>query len=187
MNKIVGVSISLTLMLVACALATTETSNPISQTSPETSKPNHLCEKVPEPELLQGNNSDSIYLASKFYLCTYDGSQITFDFDNGDLGDVESVASDIILVVSGANIDNRSFYYIRETDNSYVAVSESTLPTKDYCKNQVTSINRLTLVLGSVGTTGCVLTNVGRLAYFQVEQLNPFGLESIKVSFSTWE
>lgn len=102
------------------------------------------------------------------------------------MGDAESTSSDIILVVSGASIDNRSLYYPCRTDISYVAVSESTLPTKDYCENQVTSIKRLTFVIGSVGATGCGLTNDGRLAYFQVEQLNPFGLESFEVSFSTW-
>lgn len=74
MYKIVGVSIFLTLILIACVPATTEISNPVPHMPPETSKPNHLCERVPEPELMQSNISDSIYLSGKFYLCAYDGS-----------------------------------------------------------------------------------------------------------------
>ncbi len=151
-----------------------------------TSKPNHLCEKVPEPELNNKTNSGNVYLSGKFYLCTYDGSQIAFDFDSGQVSSTESTNADIKLVISSADIDNRSLYFLQETNNSYVAVSQFSSPTQEYCEQQTAAANRLTLVLGSVGATGCVLTNEGRLAFFQVEQLDPFGLESVEVIFTTW-
>jgi hypothetical protein len=148
------------------------------------SKPDYLCEKVPEPELIP--TTRDTYLSGKFYLCTYDGTQIGFDFDVGKLDSKESVDTDIELVVSGASIDNRSLYFLRETNDSYVAVSEIDIPTREYCQKQVISATRLTLVLGSEGTAGCILTNQGRLAYFQVGRLDPFGLESVEVFFTTW-
>jgi hypothetical protein len=150
-----------------------------------TSKPDYLCEKVPEPELVPAATSDT-YLSGKFYLCTYDSTQIGFDFDGGKLDSKESVDTDIELVISGASIDNRSLYFLRETNDAYVAVSEMDIPTQEYCQKQVLSITRLTLVLGSEGAVGCVLTNQGRLAYFQVGRLDPFGLESVEVFFTTW-
>ena len=194
MKKIAGVSIFLTFILIACVPLATETPHQnLSATSAfsigndiATSKPNYLCEKVPEPYLIENSNSADIYLSGRFYLCTYDGSQIAFDFDSGNLGNTESVSTDIILVISSSSIDNRSLYYLREINNSYVAVSELTLPTQEYCKQRSASTNRLTLVLISVSATGCVLTNEGRLAFFQVERLDPFGLESVEISFTTW-
>jgi hypothetical protein len=153
--------------------------------SDSTSKPDYLCEKVPEPELTPVTTSNT-YLSGKFYLCTYDGTQIGFDFDGGKLGSKESVDTDIELLISGASIDNRSLYFLRETNDAYVAVSEIDIPTREYCQKQVTSATRLTLVLGSEGTAGCILTNQGRLAYFQVGRLDPFGLESVEVFFTTW-
>lgn len=165
------------------------TSYPITLTSNDdvaTSSPNYLCERVPEPELSKTAISDNIYLSGKFYLCTYDGTQIAFDFDNGKLGSKESTSSDIKLVTSGATIDNRSFYYLQETNGAYVAVSELGLPTQEYCEKRTTAVNRLTLVLSSVSATGCVLTNEGRLAFFQVERLDLFGLESVEVFFTIW-
>jgi hypothetical protein len=152
----------------------------------ETSQPNYLCERVPEPELSKTANSNNIYLSGKFYLCTFDGTQIAFDFDSGKLGSIESAITDIKLVISGASIDNRSLYFLQETNNSYVAVSELILPTQEYCEQQTMATNRLKLVLSSIGAIGCVLTNDGRLAFFQVERLDPFGLESVEVSFTTW-
>ena len=152
-----------------------------------TSRPSFLCELVPEPELNEAISSENIYLSGKFNLCTYDGSQIAFDFDSGKLGNAESETTDIILVISSASIDNRSLYFLRETNNSYVAVSDLTLPTQEYCEHQTTAENRLTLVLSATGATGCVMTNEGRLAYFKIEQLDPFGLESVAVSFVTWK
>jgi hypothetical protein len=151
-----------------------------------TATPDYLCEKVPEPELNKAPNPDNIYLSGKFYLCTYDGTQIAFDFDSGKLGNIESTSTDIKLVINGASIDNRSLYFLRETNDSHVAVSEESLPTLEYCEQRTAAENRLKLVLSSVGATGCILTNEGRLAFFQVEQLDSFGLESIEVFFTTW-
>jgi hypothetical protein len=151
-----------------------------------TSKPNYLCEKVPEPELNNKTDSGNIYLAGKFFLCTYDGTQSAFDFDTGELDSTQSLAVDIRIIISSASIDNRSLYFFQETNNSYVAVSESDSPTQEHCEKQSAAENRLTLILGSVGATGCVLTNEGRLAFFKVEQLDPFGLESVEISFTTW-
>lgn len=151
-----------------------------------TSRPDYLCELVPEPELNESSNFNDIYLSGKFSLCRYDGSQIAFDFDNGKLNDAESTTSDIILVISSASIDNRSLYFLQEINNSYVAASDLAMPTQAYCERQTSAPNRLTLVLSAVGITGCVLTNQGRLAYFEIEQLDLFGLESVEVSFVTW-
>lgn len=150
------------------------------------STPNYLCERVPEPNLNNKVDSGNIYLSGKSNLCTFDGAQIAFDLDSGKLGDSESTVTDIKLVISGASIDNRSLYFLRETNNSFVAVSELSLPTQEHCKQQSMATNRLTLVLASVGATGCVLTNEGRLAFFRVEQIDLFGLESVEVSFTTW-
>ena len=148
--------------------------------------PNFLCEGVPKPEISKSANSDNVYLSGQFYLCTYDGTQIAFDFDNGNLENSESKNADIELVSSGASIDNRSFYLIQEINGAFVEVSEMKLPTQEYCRQRTTADVRLHLILGSVGAVGCVLTNDGRIAFFQVEQLDPFGQESVKISFVTW-
>jgi hypothetical protein len=151
-----------------------------------TATSDYLCEKVPDPELNKAPNPNNIFLSGKIYLCTYDGSQIAFDFDSGKLGNTESTSTDIKLVISGASIDNRSLYFLREINNSRVAVSEVSMPTQEYCERRTAAENRLKLVLSSAGTTGCVLTNEGRLVFFQVERLDPFGLESVEVSFTAW-
>lgn len=152
----------------------------------ESAVPQDLCKKVPEPNIDE-KTLPNIYMSGKFYLCTYDGTQNAFDFDSGRLISAESISSDLKLVISSANIDNRTIYYLRENNGAFVDASELSIPTTEYCEKRILTENRLTLVLGSVGVTGCILTNEGRLGFFQVEQEDLFGLESIEVTFVIWE
>lgn len=201
-----GTLVFLLMMLVGCSQSTLEaretpsdpiiryleTSTPtvtniaveISGDNLTTSIPDDFCKKVPEPVI--ETTLSNIHMSGKFYLCSYDGTQNAFDFDSGRLVSAESMSSDLKLVISGASIDNRTIYYLRENNGAFVDVSELSIPNIEYCEKLLTE-NRLTLVLGSVGATGCILTNEGRLGFFQVVQENPVGLESIQATFTVWE
>jgi hypothetical protein len=142
---------------------------------------------VPEPQLDQpSDRPEGVYLSGKFYLCSI-STQSTFDLDEGILGGSDAGSSDLVLELGKATIDNRIIYYLSEINNALVEESNIDSPTLEHCEELVSSPVRLGYIFGEVGAVGCVLTNEGRLAFFRVEHLDPFGAESVEVSFVTWK
>jgi hypothetical protein len=152
----------------------------------QTAEPSQLCERVPEPKVGKPDNSNNIYLSGKAYLCSY-RAQTSFDFDSGTVGTIETTTTDVILKVGITDLEHRSLYYLWETNNAYVDVSDLEAPDEKYCEQLTSAPNRLGFVLREIGATGCVLTNEGRLAFFHVEQVDSFGLGSIELSFVIWD
>jgi len=145
------------------------------------------CRRVPEPRLNK-TNASNVYLSGTVYFCIYDYTQTSFDFDSGVLGSTdENPTADIRFEFGGiARLDGTLRYYLSEANYAYVEPSEINSPSPGDCKKLISVPTRLSLVSVAVGATGCVLTNEGRLAFFRVEKLEPFGAESIDVSFVVW-
>jgi hypothetical protein len=148
--------------------------------------PSGLCQQVPEPQLDRPSDQTAgIYLSGRFYLCSI-ATQSSFDLDKGVLGDQDASSSDIVLEVGKADIDNLIIYYISETNGAHVDESDASSPSPEHCAQLASSSIRLGFAVGAIGGVGCVVTNEGRVAVFHVERLDPYGAESLELSFVTW-
>jgi YD repeat-containing protein len=181
-------------------LLPSKTSSPTAQTfvqdtatiGPDTPMPIRLCDKVPELELSKPNDSsNNVYLSGMFYLCWYTAS--SFDMDSGIFGhtdafrQIDTTLTDVELKVTKSSFDNSINYFILGANGAYITKSDIESPTIDYCQEK-TSDPTLGggIILGETGMIGCVLTNEGRLGYIKIESIDPFGAQSVEISFITW-
>lgn len=152
----------------------------------QTVVPSELCDTVPEPILKHPpDNSGEEFLSGRFYLCSLPPFS-TFDFDEGSVLDREKEAGDIQFEVGKATFDNHIIYYIKEENASLVDEVESTNPSYAECKSLVSSPTRLGYVVGTPSSSGCIQTNKGKLGFFQITKMDPYGAESIEISFVVW-
>jgi hypothetical protein len=152
----------------------------------------HLdCERIPEPDI-RTNPSEGVYLFGKFYLCLHWPLGIfpgltTFDLDTGQIGTHGDLQSDVEYYFSYASLDNVVDYFLLDTSGAILYENtDNSQPTYSDCQQIVTHSKRGYLMDVYKGSDACFVTNEGRLAYIRIERINPYGKESIEISFITW-
>jgi hypothetical protein len=146
-----------------------------------------LCQEVPSPEIeMGGDNSDNIHISGKTYFCPQNNTS-SFDLDNGILTNAEDSQTDISFNLGKATIDSQVFYYFQGVNEAIIREFGKNEPSYEDCLKIISGLERTRVLFAEKGSIGCVLTNEGRFAFIRVEELNPKGIDSIAITFITWE
>jgi len=158
--------------------------------------PDRYCYGVPDPVLTTLDlNDPDVFLAGTFYLC--DPFYTAIDLDKVIIGDFFILEPEKNLV--GADIHLRwgtasPEAWIISLDTAQLrSIDDDLAPTMEECRNHLEDypFGGLIILAGEnpeiLDEYGCLLTTEGRMGYLRIEEINPLGSLSVKLSFVIWD
>jgi len=101
-----------------------------------------------------------------------------------DTGEQSVTEGDIRFVIS---VGSMAFYILEPVNGGKANYVGTTEPGIEGCQQTADSLSKCNIPQIVAGTYICVVTNRERLAQLRIDEVNPQGRNSLRVSFITWD